>query len=365
MKKKKSIFKTILKTILILLCIIVLLAAGLFGFLTITEFNPAAGEVTEIAPSFAPSGDTRPARTGEEYSIITWNTGYGALGDNADFFMDGGSGVKTADKARVLANMESMESLAAEASPDFIFLQETDRDSTRSEHIDETQMWRDAFPAMEAAFANNFKTAFVPYPVPPIGKVDSGVLTLSSCGISSASRIQLPCPFSWPVRVANLKRCLLVTRIPVEETDHELVLVNLHLEAYDSGEGKIAQTKMLKEFLDAETAKGNYLVVGGDFNQTFSTVDASLYPMREDLWQCGSIDIADFGDGFTFCMDSSVPTCRSLDQPYEGADHGSFQYYMIDGFILSENVQAVSYNTIDAGFTATDHNPVELHFILN
>ena len=39
---------------------------------------------------------------------------------------------------------------------------------------------------------------------------------LSDYGISSAERIKLPCPFSWPVRTANLKRCLLITRVPLE-----------------------------------------------------------------------------------------------------------------------------------------------------
>jgi len=50
------------------------------------------------------------------------------------------------------------------------------------------------------------------------------------------------------------------------------VLVNLHLEAYDSGEGKIAQTKLLVEFLEQEYAKGNYVIAGGDFNQDRKSV---------------------------------------------------------------------------------------------
>ena len=57
------------------------------------------------------------------------------------------------------------------------------------------------------------------------------------------------------------------------------MLVNLHLEAYDSGEGKIAQTKLLVEFLEQEYAKGNYVIAGGDFNQTFSREDMEQYPV--------------------------------------------------------------------------------------
>ena len=38
-----------------------------------------------------------------------------------------------------------------------------------------------------------------------------------------------------------------------------LVAVNLHLEAYDDGEGKAAQTAMLFDILEEEYAKGNYV----------------------------------------------------------------------------------------------------------
>ena len=99
------------------------------------------------------------------------------------------------------------------------------------------------------AFAYNFNSLFVPYPIPPIGHVESGLQTLSRAEIRTAERIALPCPFSWPIRIVNLKRCLLVSRLPLRGTDRELVLINLHLEAYDSGEGKEAQTRQLSTFM--------------------------------------------------------------------------------------------------------------------
>lgn len=45
--------------------------------------------------------------------------------------------------------------------------------------------------------------------------------------------------------------------------------MNLHLEAYDDGEGKEAQTAMLLQILQEEYVKGNYVIAGGDFNQSF------------------------------------------------------------------------------------------------
>ena len=291
---------------------------------------------------------------------MTMNIGYGALGDNADFFMDGGSMVFTADEERTRSNMDEIINTIQEENADLIMLQEADRDSARSNHIDEYSLLSQSLPDTAHTYAYNFKVAFLPYPIPPLGKVNGGLATYSAFPISSAQRIQLPVPFPWPIRLVNLKRCLAVHRIPVEGSEHELVLVNLHLEAYDNGEGKEAQTKKLREFLQQEADAGNYVIAGGDFNQTFSNADVSAYPVYEGNWEPGILDADDFGEGWQVLMDTSLPTCRSLDQPYADADHSTFQYYAIDGFIVSENVKVQSVQTIQKDFVATDHNPVIL-----
>jgi len=336
----------------VIIAVIVLILL-LFLFLTITEYRPADEESLAIEGT-----SSKTLSEGDSLTVLTWNTGYGALGDNADFFMDGGTKVKTADKERTLYNVNGMIDTISALNPDVIFLQEADINSTRSNHVNETEMYKAAFEGYESSFATNFKVAFLPYPIPPIGKVYSGIETFSRFEITSSERLQLPIPFSWPVRMANLKRCLDISRVPIEGSDKELVLINLHLEAYDSGEGKILQTKRLRSILDEEYAKGNYVIAGGDFNQTFSNVDASAYPYHEGMWACGAIDTADFADGWQFLMDNSTPTCRSLDQVYAGADLSDFQYYMIDGFIVSANVKVESVETLDEGFVYTDHNPV-------
>ena len=59
-----------------------------------------------------------------------------------------------------------------------------------------------------------------------------------------------------------------------------------------------------------------------------------------------------------------MPSCRSLDQPLVGADPADFQYYVIDGFIVSGNIQIESAETLDLGFVNTDHNPVMMEVTL-
>ena len=335
---------------------LVLAAAAVFLLvLTLAEYKPAQREALDVD-----AGSVKALAPGGELTVMSWNVGFGALGDNADFFMDGGTMSRTADLNRVTENLLGIREAMSELSPDVIFMQEVDADSDRSWHTDERDVLHAAFPDCAAAFAPNYKALYVPYPWPPIGHVDSGLLTLSAFGIASAERISLPCPFSWPVRLAQLKRCLLVSRVPLEGTDRELVLVNLHLEAYDDGSGKEAQTRVLAEFLREEAAKGNYVIAGGDFNQTSSLLPEAAFRVKTGLWTPGRLDANAFGEGFSLLMPDNAPTCRSLDRPLSGAERETFQYYWIDGFILSDNVELKSLRTVEKGFVCSDHDPVLL-----
>ncbi len=346
--------------------ILVFVVVTLLAYLTVDEYNPAEVENLDIEGS-----GSEYVQVGKLNTIMSWNIGYGALGDNADFFMDGGKSVYTADKARVQENLENISDVITKVDPDILFIQEMDRSSSRSYFIDEMAALNtegsDIFDH-QTTFAPNYKVAFVPLPVPPIGKVYAGLGTASKYKIEAAERIQLPVSYKWPMSCVNLKRCVSVNHLPLENSDKELVLVNLHLEAYDSGEGKIAQTNMLKELLFNELDKDNYLLAGGDFNQFFSDVDTSAYPQLDVEWKPGYIDVEDFGSDFVFYTDNTYPTCRSLDKALDTAsekDPEHFQYYMLDGFIISSNISVESVETLDLGFKSADHNPLVLKFTLN
>ena len=376
-KKQKKLWQKILSVFGWIFGVLIVLAAALFGWLTITEYKPADIEdVTvegEVKPNAA-NGRTSVMK-GDTVNIMTWNIGYGALGDNADFFMDGGKEVNTADEARVKENLDGIVEGIRTVHPDVIFLQEIDKDSYRSHGIDETEYLKNKMneggeAVYSSSFAYNFKVKFIPYPIPPIGKVNSGISIFSTYETGSSSRISLPCPFTWPVRLGQLKRCLLVNRVPVVDengkpTGKELVLVNLHLEAFDSGEGKIEQTKALRSFLQQEVDKGNYVIAGGDFNQSFTSIDRTAFPDYPDKWHPGRLDVSEFGDDFELVMDNSTPSGRSLDQSYVGADKENFQYYLIDGFIVSKNINVNYYFTVGLDFKCSDHNPVVMSVELN
>lgn len=354
-----------LKILFIFLLSVLAAVFVVFFALACTEYKPEPCE-NLISNSKSDLKNQKEISKNEDFSILTWNIGYCSLDENADFFMDGGKQVNTSSKKSVNQNIDSIQSVILEENPDIIFLQEIDFNSWRSHSINQVESFTSCFSNFDSYFAPNFKVLFVPFPIPPIGKVYSGIQTLSKYKVAEASRISLPCPFKIPVRYGNLKRCVLENRLKVAESEKELVIINVHLEAYDSGEGKIEQTKVLKKLMKDEYSKGNYVIVGGDFNQTFSNIVLSEYPHVSDkLWRAGLINVADFSSDFDFLMDNSAPTCRSLDKSYADTANGvspkkDFQFYMIDGFIVSNNVNIKEIQTLDKNFKNSDHNPVKL-----
>lgn len=330
---------------------VILILAVLVGYLTIREYRPKAVEAVETG------NGTDSLDIGDSFTILTYNTGYAGLSKDEDFFMDGGTKVQPESKELVENNLKGITSILEKQDADIYFLQEVDRDSKRSYHIDEQEYYEDAL-GLTGMFACNFKCDYVPYPLPPIGKVKSGLVTMTSLEVTDASRIALPESFSWPVKTCNLKRCMLETRVPLEGTDKELVLINFHLEAYDSGEGKIAQSRMLAEKLEAEYEKGNYVIAGGDFNQTFEGMDK--YPIHnKDNWVPGIVGTEDIPDGFSFAVSDNVPTCRLLNGPYSG-NYEDSQVYVLDGFIVSDNIKVNQVENINTDFEYTDHQPVRM-----
>ncbi len=350
----------LLKGLLVVVSVGIALFSALLVTLTVTEYKPETIEALKVVSA----KEAKTVSVGDKITALTWNIGYGTLDASADFFMDGGKKVKTADAKTTRSNMDNILKEVKQIDPDLSFFQETDLDSQRSNHVNEAVWLARGLGDVSHSFATNYKVLFVPYPIPPIGQVHAGILTTSRYEIAEATRYQLPCPYKWPGRVGNLKRCISLNRIPVAGTNKELVAVNLHLEAYDNGEGRAQQTKMLRTILQKEAAAGNYVIAAGDFNQTFSNVDLSAYPQKEGLWKPGTIDTESFRQGLGLHMDEKVPSCRSLDRAYKGANHKDFQYYVIDGYIVSSNIKVKSVETMDLGFQYSDHNPVVLKAVL-
>ena len=342
-----------------------LLFVILLLFITITEYRPQAQEPAEVANNTATVKEY--VELAKPIDIISWNIGYCGIGAAQDFFMDGGTMVRPSDKKEVEENLAGIIQTLKRYPSDFYFIQEMDKASKRSYYIDQTAALTEAL-GTALTYTYNFKVSYVPYPIPPIGKVASGVGLFTRYPFTEAYRFALPVPFKWPVSMVNLKRCMLITRFPLE-CGKELVIAVLHLEAYDEGEGKIAQTKAVADFIRAEYEAGNYVIAGGDFNQTFPGTQLS-YPLYDEFWVPGAMDGGLLPVGWQFAVDDRTPSCRLNKAPYTPAltDENirkKWPYYVIDGFIVSPNISVLSVETLDESFRYADHNPIKLRVMLN
>ena len=346
----------LIKIIGVLVLVVLIAFSALLAYLTVFEYDPDSSENLEVTASARHESIV----LGEKYKIISYNTGYSGLDRTQDYFMDGGKTAGANNAEIVKRNMNGNLSSLTIHDADIYLLQEVDVDSNRSFKTGQVSHYRSGL-AMNSAYAMNYRCDFVPIPWPPIGKVTSGIQTLTNMKVTSAQRISLPVPFKWPLSIANLKRCLLVERIDIADSDKELVIINLHLEAYDDGVGREAQLTVLKELLEAEYKKRNYVIAGGDFNASFPGDEYEQ--IETGGWIPGKLTTLDLPGNFFFVDDKSAPSARSLKTPYNG-DRKTTQFYSIDGYIISNNITVNHIETIDLNFQYSDHQPVFLEFTL-
>lgn len=292
-----------------------------------------------------------------QINLLIWNIGYAGLDASMDFFYDGGERMRPTEEG-VIRNIEGISTtLAPFIGYDFIMLQEVDQDSKRSYHLNEYQIIEDLYKGYNSSFGMNYNVGFVPIPVTePMGKVRSGLMTLSKRCPVSVERHSFPGNYSWPVRLFMLDRCFLVNRYQVSN-QKELVIINTHNSAYDDGSLRAQQMSYLKNYLLSEYEKGNYVIVGGDWNQTPNGLEPELPKHLFDTEDLTYVE-ADFpAHGWKWAYDTSLPTNRRLAKPY---DQASSPTTVIDCFLASPNMKLGSVKTIDLGFKYSDHHPVQL-----
>ena len=313
-------------------------------------------------------------KKGEDYSAVTYNIGFGAYDQDYSFFMDAGEmedgtalvgkHSRAVSKENALKNTNGSIETVKKLSPDFALLQEVDVNATRSYNINQKESFQDKLPNYSSIFALNFHAPYMLYPLnEPHGSVEAGLLTMSKYKATSATRKSYPVDESFFTKFFDLDRCFTISRYPVEN-NKELVLINNHMSAYDKGGTiRVRQLKLLNKIMEEEYKKGNYVIVGGDFNHALGgTVDAfeSKQKIPEWVFELNDKDIVKGMSVVKALNNTEVPTCRSCDIPYKkGVNYTS----VLDGFIVSDNVEARAEN-IDEDFIYSDHNPVKLTFKL-
>ncbi len=366
-----------------LIRIVLAVVVGVAGFVAVMwagEWRPAAVE-EQLGEGFWTPGGPDTLRVGDTITVLSWNIGYAGLGDDMDFFMDGGSRVRTS-RGRTQENLSAIVTfLQAHASrpelnhelnhglnPDFILLQEVDFDSKRSYGLNQYDTLRRALPEYMGWWGLNYRSAFVPAPLlrpfmQPMGRVKSGVALLTRLRPSGVSRLQYPGRSPFPVRLFNLKRCLLTAAFPVADSAGKaagvLYLNNTHNSAFfdDHGDMRRQELDFLRRYLDGK----RYSITMGDWNSPPPGYAPPAAAGQDEHFRPHPIHRADFPLELSFVYDPTTPSVRYGYEPYRP---GVTTTTVIDFALSGPRIEPVSLETIDLGFRHSDHNPILARFVI-
>jgi endonuclease/exonuclease/phosphatase family metal-dependent hydrolase len=326
-----------------------------------SDWKPAPLETLEIA------GKGTPAPVPDSVlRFAIWNVGFGAQGAESDFFFDdegmwySGSSMVRSPRPLVEKNMQAIRQWLGATSADFFLLQEVDVSSDRSYTWPQWADCQAVLPAFSATMALNYQCSRVPIPLlepwNAYGSVLSGLGTLSRYQPLEAQRHALPGEYPMPDRMFQLDRCVAVHRYRTAKGP-ELVVMNIHNSAYDPGDRiKAIQLPYLRDLAMREYEKGNYVVIGGDWNQCppHFRFDQFMPGKSQGIMQ-GNVPADFFPEDWVFAYDPTVSTNRKLRDPYKKGE--TFET-LIDFYLVSPNVQVLKVRGVGQDYAWSDHQPV-------
>jgi len=346
--------KLILKLILFIILAVLLLFGGIIVYNSIYDYNPKQKEKLTVL-----GGGYYNIPLGSEVSLMSWNMGYCGLGKEMDFFYDGGKRVRPTEEEFQKYLNGALNFLANNDATDIFLLQEVDTSAKRTYYINEAEMINQFLPNFSYVFAKNYDVKFVPFPLyAPMGSVVSGIMTLSKVRPIEAFRNPYLSSYSWPKNIFLLDRCLIYTKFKIQGGKY-LVILNTHNSAYDDAaklrevESDMIRTTMLDEY-----SKGNYVIVGGDWNRNppgfnkNSFVDGNVGRTIEPALDSSFLPV-----GWRWVYDPSMPSNRDVNEPYK---KGKTKTTIIDYFVVSPNIEVIENKTIKTGFNFSDHQPIYL-----
>jgi len=316
------------------------------------EWHPEAQIQTPVV------GPNRPPDPRSELHLVSWNIGYGGLGAEADFFLDGGKQVRPASRSIVERNLGGVLDFLKAHPVDLLMLQEVDKDAKRSHGIDQILAITEALPAYSHSFAANYRSPFVPAPLfDPLGRVHSGLLSMGRQHFTEALRLQLPGDYPWPTRVFHLKRCVHELRLPAPD-GKDWVILHLHLSAFDKdGELRVQQMDFLKKRMLRLHAEGHHVLLLGDWNHAPPNfaLDHYAHKAQRPTW-FQQVPVGWTPHGWHWAYDNQVPSLRANNKPYSAGENF---VTTVDTLLLSPDIELLELKCHDLGFTHSDHNPIE------
>ncbi len=302
----------------------------------------------------------------KKLKATTYNIGFGAYSPDFSFFMDGGKYSRAKSASSVTELTKGAGNLVKNLDSDFALFQEVDIKGTRSHHVNQYEILKEELKSSYSLFALNYDSPYLFYPfLSPHGKNKSSIALFSDYEMVDALRVSLPISKNLSFLI-DLDRAYTKTYF-VTEKGNKLVIYNTHLSAY-TNEESVRNLQVQKMFSDMqeEYDNGNYVICGGDFNRDLKIENESeksnyswAFPLERTL----------LGKNFSVAIDILSKedkkmhwnSARNADISYEA---GKTFTVTLDGFVISDNIEILSYKVENTGYSFSDHENVSIEFRL-
>ena len=332
--------KRVLNGILILL---VLMVAYLGVAIAATYFNK------DIRTVFRKSATPPVTATGPELRVMSWNLGYAGLGEESDFKADGGQMVLPPSKAVVEKNLDGITATLTENPVDIYLLQETAGAGLLNRGVDVRARVANTLSDWSMFFSSDIGSKLLPTPV----RLDHGPATFNRLSNAKPQIIRLP---SEPEPIMGfIPRHYHAQVSEVTVAGEAWSVINLHLAAFDEGgDTRFEQVNTVFELAQKLHAEGKTVVIGGDWNMRLTETDFPSTSTEDALFWIHDFPTDKLPEGWKLVFDETVPTVRTNERPFKADEN---YRTIIDGLLVSPDVDVVSVKGIDLGFQYTDHQP--------
>jgi endonuclease/exonuclease/phosphatase family metal-dependent hydrolase len=319
-------------------------------FLALLSCAGAPARLESAAPpADAEASSPRTWEAPRELAVLSWNLGFGGLGEGAEFYPDGGKRFIPSSRADVGRYVRGIGEHIAKAEADLFLLQEAARPSAVNRRADLLAALEQSLPGRWRAWSPEVEVAFP--------RVAVGMALFAPGPPRRVERLELPGGKRWQ------RYHLLVARFPLAEESGELVLADVHLSAFDpKAELRHRQLEAVTDFALAEYGRGGHVVLGGDWNLLLAETRFAHTTEERFLFWLHPLP-ADFPPaGWRLAADERVASVRTLERPFRTGENYTA---VIDGFLVSPNVTVLEVRTDELGFRFSDHQPVMVRLRLD
>ncbi len=292
----------------------------------------------------------------EILSVSTWNLGDGGLGKESDFKVDGGTHLFPPSGEIVDRNIDSILETAGQLQTDVMFFQEVARTSPLSYWRKLADRLQSTLSARIFWFKPDIATAMLPWPL----RLRHGTAIATNLAVTEARIIPIIGEAEPMFGLINRQYALQVIRIAANDDRGDWVLINIHLSAFDDGGNlRRAQIDAVFDYAQTQFSKGARVIIGGDWNMELTP---NIFPHQTDdefLFWIHLFPFDHLPENWKIAIDPSLPTVRTMHKPYVPGEN---YVTIIDGFIVSPNVEIISVKTTDTQFMMSDHMPVVGNF---